>query len=188
MYIRYWSSTDNGPGSDTSLSYLRAILRFAPVRLISMSGVLIGPWRAMDSLLMTPMAGPMINVACARPDQWVQSIAVAMPKADAMHASLAKGETIPVKTESETIARELYTASAKRNVLIALDLPATTVQAKAANRYDVVLVPKAIDANAWAARCILQGVEPRLEQQVIFTPVPIAATAMRTFRTLVTLD
>jgi hypothetical protein len=184
MYIRLWAPTDLSGASETALSYARALLRLAPVRLISLTGMLdTRDWRTMTSLLMTPMAGDMINVVCSSPAYWIKHITVAMPERDTMRESLTVGEEVPTKVEREVMEREIWTSLAARNVLIATSLPNTKRQAEAANRYEALIVPAPDLALSWSSRCASLGTQTKYLPTIV--PVPIQRDAMQTLRGLV---
>lgn len=127
-YVRFFVSTEGMLGP-VALSYLRSILRIAPVRLVCMSGELEGPWTAMHKLLMTPMDEPMIaNVVCTHPMIWSRSLTVPMPKT----------ATSPAERASRTV--ELYTDGV-RNVLFAAAPPTSKAQREAAAKYEAIVVP-----------------------------------------------
>jgi hypothetical protein len=182
-YIRLWAPTDGSAAAADALAYARAMLRFAPVRLISLTGRLDGPgWGTMATLLTTPMRGDMINVVCGPPEYWVKSLTVAMPERDVMHESLAAGETRPVKTKSEVMERELWTSLAARNVLIATGLPQTDRQAVTANRYDAIITPSADVALPWSMRFATLRMDSRVLPAIVTLPITSGA---RVFRDLV---
>ncbi len=127
-YIRFFVSTD-GTINAAALSYLRSLLRIAPVRLVLMSGELEGPWIAMGRLLATPMDEPMIaNVVCTHPPLWTRALSVAMPK------------TATATAERVTRTIELYTAGV-RNVLLCVEPPSSKAERDAALKYEAIIVP-----------------------------------------------
>jgi hypothetical protein len=127
-YIRFFVSTD-GVLSVAALSYLRSILRIAPVRLVLMSGELEGPWISLARLLATPMDEPMIaNVVCTHPQLWTRALSVPMPKTETAAAGRATG----------TI--ELHTAGV-HNVLLCAEAPTSKAERDAAAKYEAIVVP-----------------------------------------------
>lgn len=181
-HIRLWAQTDITSSAVLALEYARALVRYAPVRLITVSGLLEGPWRAMARLLETPQVMPYINVVCADQEHWTRTITVGMPEQDGMRTAIATGKT-PQKVKSEAMERELYTVGI-RNVLIALALPTLPRYAIAANKYEHVIVPTQELADQWG-KAMPQGSLWRTPT-VIPSPVPIEK--LREFRAAVTAE
>lgn len=143
VYLRFFADTSGSRTGQVALEYARSLVRMAPVRLVSVSGALEGGWRALDRLLVTPMAGQMIaNVVCTEPELWVRRLKVPMPKHDPLAATLATGELPGVEPGVEVAERvmELYTEGV-RNVLIAVAPAKNKDQAATAARYEMVIAP-----------------------------------------------
>lgn len=142
-YIRYYAATNEGSTALAALAYLRSVVRIAPVRLVTFSGSLDGPWDAMSNLLTTPMINPMIaNIVCTEPEYWAHRLSVPMPKQDAFADGLEMTRSIrkAAKIERETRVIELHTANT-RNVLIATSIPKSKDHCVAAAKYEAIIVP-----------------------------------------------
>lgn len=138
IYVRYFATTDDSPTGVIALEYLRSIMKFAPVRVLSVSGGLSGQWEAYAQLLATPLTYPFVNVVCCDPARWCWTQQVAMPRKDRT-----------LETTEGTF--ELYTDGI-RNVLVATALPAEGCQQHTAARYEAIVVPAERLAIAWPVR------------------------------------
>lgn len=124
-YLRYFATTDDTELGRMGLEYLKSMLRVGPVRVLSMSGGMFGPWAPYAQLLGTPVSYPFVNVVCAEPARWTWRQVVATDK-DPVDGRV-----------------ELYTAGV-RNVLLAGpgDPPGVlTAQAATAMRFEALVVP-----------------------------------------------
>lgn len=193
MHIRLWAPTDQSPSAVLALEYARALVRYAPVRLITTTGKLLGAWADMKRLLETPMPAPLLNVVCCDEENWVRSIKVGMPEEDRMHASIATGKVDTGKVKTEEFDRELYTVGV-RNVLIASKLPSALVFARTAAKYESIVVPTHELQLAWTSnQALLLSGEPRdsdgwrrFASGPIPTCIKVPVTELREFRVAVT--
>lgn len=150
MFIRLWAPTDLSEAAATALLYARALIRFEPVRLVTTTNQLEGPWQHMHRLLETPMVTPMVNVVCDLPERWTRTVPVGMPASDTMQATIASGKPQTTKVDVVNKEIELWTHGV-RNVLFALDLAKTPEQAATANKYDAVIMPTIEQVLAWSS-------------------------------------
>lgn len=157
--IRYFAQTDASDTGQVAFYYLRALLRIAPVRLISAAPGLEGPWTAAARLLATPMALSFVNVVCRNPSRWRWQQNVAMPNLD------AQGNV--VSTDHARGDIELYTKGV-RNVLLVNDPPPEAPAAlegalQTALRYQAFVVPTLDLGARWQ----------RLDCHARVIPVPV---------------
>lgn len=150
MHIRLWAATDLSESGTLALEYARALVRIAPVRLISVTGLLEGSWRSMQRLLETPMVTPLVNVVCCDEGNWIRTIRVGMPEEDRMQASIASGKVQSAKVKTEPMDRELYTVGV-RNVLVARELPSALAFSRTAAKYESIVVPTHELQLAWTS-------------------------------------
>ncbi len=155
MMIRYFAETDDSNYGRLALEYLKALLRLAPVRALSVSmpGAMSRSWDAYYGLFMTSMGAPYVNVVCCHPRRWVW--------ANRIQAPLRGGGFEPIDSTTE-----LYTVGV-RNVLLTSGppsgapprhLPSALSQVAAARRYEAVVVPTATACASW----IELGVSPSI--------------------------
>lgn len=189
-YIRYFCYTDTSSIGQAALEYLRALIRIAPVRIVTLSGGgLQGPWRAFENLLLTPMTGTCVSCVCTSPSRWVWTSSVPMTKRDLFAESggavvLKSTEQLTHDDTYETISpfdevaeisafdevaervEELYTPKL-RNVLFMTHPPQTEQQVVAAQKYEDVIAPSLSVAQSFVARW------PDRRFQAGIVPVPV---------------
>ena len=162
--IRYFASTSDGSDGLLALAYVKALLRIAPVRLLSVSGGMGARWQPFSALLMTPMGTPFVNAVCCPPARWAWTQKVSMPNLD------AKGLVMFQDLAVERL--ELYTAGV-RNVLLTDAIPDPIRHETAiatALRYQALVVPTDEVAHAWR----------RVDCHPTVIPVPVTdITAMQ---------
>ena len=171
-FIRYFAHTDGSMLGIEALSYLRALSRIAPVRLISTSGGLDGAWRAHEALQLTPMAGMFVNCVCADPSRWAWTQKVAMAKSDpwlsgGSDEDVARAMVGDDEADVAEVAEgkfELYTNSV-RNVLFAVTMPRDRAGFATAQRYEAVIV------RSWRDFQWMIAVAQINDAKVIPTPV-----------------
>jgi len=149
-YIRLYAPTDASPTGKVALEYVKALLRIAPVRVISMSGpsAFTGPWEGYQRLaaVAKAQAESYVNAVCAPPDRWTFWMRAKMPNRDGSF-----------EVASERV--ELWTKGV-RNLLFATDHPSgasaedTLAQLATAQKYDAIAVPTADLAAWWLAKGI----------------------------------
>lgn len=159
MYLRYFAECADSDVGRTALSYAQALVRIAPVRLISVGGGhLPAAWEQFRPLLATaldetPKHGHrFVNIVCASPSFWVRSGVLKIVKPGG-----GIGEHIPRK-------HELYTEGV-RNVLILpwkgmVDL--TDEQDEAMRRYQIVISsggdPPGMSVPPWESKLLRSAV------------------------------
>lgn len=142
-YIRLFADTDGGATSSYAVDYCRALVRIAPVRLVSVSGPLSPQWGVFQRLLETSMDGTMLaNVVCTDPSKWIRRLSVPMPKENPLHGALASGEIAELAEDTEVASQviELYTEGV-RNVLLATVAPRAVQERATLERYQAVIAP-----------------------------------------------
>lgn len=149
MFIRYWADTTGSQLSYYALEYMRSFMRVAPVRLISVTGILAGRWQAYSALLATPMAGPLYNVVCCDPSRWTWQERVPASSRPVVPVGDDEELTVPAVTETITGQIELHTTSAVRNVLFAVAPPRSAQQLATAKKYSAIVVPTEDAAKGW---------------------------------------
>lgn len=147
-YIRFWATTDESDAGLIAIDYLRSLMRIAPVRLCSMSNMLYGRWAGYAALMSTDMQGELVNVVCCSPDRWTWVTRVAAPPRD-IAASPPPPGAVEAPPEILTARHELHTASAARNVLIAMAQASGHHEVETAMKYDVVVTPTSELASFW---------------------------------------
>lgn len=144
MYIRYFAATTDDLVGRAARLYMRSLVQYAPVRLISMTGMLEGAWDRFTANLITPLAPPWINVVCADPARWTWLHQVAMPKHD---ANPVDAGDVPI----EGIARErveLYTPGV-HNILFATVMPRSKAELQSALKYETLVVMSHEQDASW---------------------------------------
>ena len=164
-YVRLYAPTDASPTGKIALEYVKALLRIAPVRVISVSGpsAFSGPWEGYQRLaaVAKARAETYVNAVCAPPDRWTFWMRAKMPNRDGSF-----------EVASERV--ELWTQGV-RNLLFAADHPSDAsaenelAQIATAKKYDAILVPTADLAAWWLA----QGITAHVIQ------VPVDPNALR---------
>lgn len=157
MFIRYWADTTGSQLSYYALEYMRSFMRVAPVRLISVTGVLAGRWQAYGELLATPMTPAFINAVCCDPARWTWHERVPAGSRPVVPVGDHEEVVVPEVTETITGMVELHTAGV-RNVLFAVAPPRSAAQLATAKKYDVVVVPSSSHGDGW----IKNGIQPRV--------------------------
>ncbi len=184
MYVRVFAETSESPAGLLALSYVRAIHRFAPVRLVGMgSPMLRGAWASLAGLLLTPMDDRVqhghkwINVVATGPDHWRRQMTVAMPKRDVKPADLAAGAFATGGADLERAVQsiELYTAGV-RNVLIPCGAW-TLAQINGALKYEDVIIPPSLAQTPAGAQIraewIIDADEPhKVRASILGLPQP----------------
>lgn len=144
MYIRYFAATTDDIVGRAARLYMRSMVQYAPVRLLSLTGILEGAWDTFTANLITPLVPPWINVVCVDPSRWTWLHQVAMPKHD---ANPVDAGDVPI----EGIARErieLYTADV-HNILFATVMPRSKAEMTTALRYESLVVASDEQAASW---------------------------------------
>lgn len=152
-FIRYIAATDETPTGVMAFEYLRALLRIAPVRVMSMSGAINGKWEHYAALLATDIKGPFVNVVCCDPARWRWDHQFDMPRADG---------TIERVVESVC----LYT-SGVRNVLITDRAADEYAALPEGQRYEAIIVPTLALHDEWQAK---------LARDTDIVPIPVTNT------------
>ncbi len=143
-FIRYFAVTNGSEVGAFGANYLLSLLRLAPVRLVSTSGLLEGVWRRYETLLMTPMTGTCVSCVCTHPSSWIEDMAVPMPAQNLGAQGAAMTDSAPKTAGTARGVRELYTPPGKtvlRNVLFMVEPPKTDAQRQTAARYEAVVIP-----------------------------------------------
>ncbi len=170
-FIRYMAATDESPVGIIALEYLKALLRLAPVRLVSMSGTGISArWERYAVLLGTPMRPTMVSVVCCDPARWTWKQHIDIPVLSPAGHVIVRG----ADRVTERISRryELYTEGC-RNVLLAASPLSDYHQVLTAQRYEALVVPTTELAELWRHPDNLfdPKVEPYFQPTVITVPV-----------------
>lgn len=145
-YIRYFATTDNSAIGALALELCKSMLKVAPVRLVTMTSVLVDEWLNFARLTTTPMVGSFVNVVACDPSRWTWTQRVPMPDKDTWQVGIQNpGEMLPtppqpVKVEYATSRASLYTADV-RNVLYAVAPPRSKVELEAGLLFETILVP-----------------------------------------------
>lgn len=136
-FIRYFADTSDTPLGKAALEYCKSLCRIAPVRVVSLSGGLYGPWSPYAELAWTPMEGVYVNAVCCHPSRWVMVMAVPMPDTD---IDMVVGPIGDPKRPAEVATGrvELRTAGV-RNVLFVVVPPTTPDQHQTAAQYEAVI-------------------------------------------------
>ena len=163
MFIRLFADTTGSAASDVALEYMRSLMRVAPVRLITVTGPLVGRWMGYGQLLATPMLGDFVNCVACDPARWtwVERVPMGSKPIDIGEIGDGKELTVPAAPELASGRVELYTLG-KRNVLFVIAPPRSKVETEAAKKYEVFVRPT---------------VEPWLDGlgcQPIVIPVPVS--------------
>lgn len=169
-FIRYFAQTDESELGKAALEYGKSMLRIAPLRIVSLSGGLIGAWRRYDNLLLTPMAGTYVNAVCTSPDRWVWTSSVPMTDSGVDEPwspwdARPDWNPVPAKTEVVERVEELYTPSV-RNVLFMASMPTSDQQRAAAMKYEVI-----ISSLRVAQFMVSRWPQNRFEAGIVSTPV-----------------
>lgn len=185
-FIRYFAHTDNSELGKIALEYLRSMVRIAPVRVVSMSGGLVGAWDRLESMLLTPMTGSYVNAVCCHPSRWIWEAVVPMTDAAAdicdpdlpaaphvvvdgspndRHVEVEMPAMQPT-TEYARGVEELYTPKV-RNVLFIGTVQTTDQQHATARKYEAVILPDLARCQTISARW------PDLRFDGAVVPVPV---------------
>lgn len=148
MYIRFFADTTNSPLGVTALEYARSLMRVAPLRVVSVTGLFSGPWTAYEKLMATPMVGGLINAVCCDPARWTWIQKVPMPEADIssedMKALAATGAAPAAlsKKPAEVLSERVgfYTIGV-RNILFAAAVPRAQAEIVEAAKYECIVTP-----------------------------------------------
>lgn len=129
VFIRYFATTDDSPTGRMALEYLKSMLRIAPVRVVSLTGLPLGDWTYYGQALHTPTpVGPRcISVVCSHPARWAFTRRVTIPAT----------ERSPAEDLEHTV--DFYTPGL-HNVLVVPEVPGET-QAATAAKYQARIVP-----------------------------------------------
>jgi hypothetical protein len=148
-YIRYFTCTDGSGIGALALELAKSMLNIAPVRAISMTGVLVDEWMKYANLTLTPMVGSYVNVVACDPSRWTWVTKVPMPEKDAWQSAVADVEVQGMgEIEYATERKSLYTANV-RNVLYAIAPPRSMVELKAVSKFEAVIVPNKTHHTWW---------------------------------------
>lgn len=148
-YIRYFATTDNSTVGALALELCKSMLKIAPVRLATMTTVLVDEWLKYAKLTVTPMVGSYVNVVATDPSKWTWLAKVPMPERDAWADGPVNGNGNAMgDVEYATERQSLYTAGV-RNVLYAVVPPRTQPELKVAHKFDVILVPNEENRKWW---------------------------------------
>lgn len=145
--IRYFATTDDSPTGKVALEYLKSLLRIAPVRVGSMTGMMSGAWENYALLLSTPLHARYVNVVCCASSRWTWVQNVPMTNAKGQRDGTASGR------------QELYTAGV-HNVLLAASFPVDPHAIATAARYEAVITPSDQYMAMWAKHKIDTTVIP----------------------------
>lgn len=148
-YIRYFACTDGSGIGALALALARSMEKVAPVRLVSMTGVLIDDWLTMARMTTTPMIGAYVNVVACDPSRWSYELRVPMPSHDAWVSATRDTEVVGAgKVEVASARHSLYTAGV-RNVLFAVAPPRDRRQLEDARAFESVIVPNEEHRKWW---------------------------------------
>lgn len=181
MFIRYFADTTGSALSEAALEYMRAFLRLAPVRLVSVTGALGGVrWPGYAKLLTTPMVGSFANAVCCDPSRWTWIERVPMGESAVDHTAIGAGKDLEIPHAPEVAKGrvELYTAGV-RNILFAVAPPRSKPELETALKYQAIVVPSEQAVSAWDVHG--EALDRRLHiQDVLIMPsVPHALERMR---------
>jgi hypothetical protein len=159
MFIRLFADTTGSALSYYALEYMRSMMRTAPVRLASVTGVLAGRWQAYGQLLATPMLGHFVNVVCCDPSRWTWIEKVPAGERAVDHREIGDDKEIAIPATAETISGrvELYTAG-HRNLLFAVAPPRSSSHLTTALKYEAIVVPTEEHASGWRKHGLLPTV------------------------------
>lgn len=165
MFIRFFADTTGSQLSYYALEYMRSFMRVAPVRLVSVTGILAGRWQAYGQLLATPMAGQLVSAVCCDPSRWtwIQKVDAAARPVNHLEIAADSEITIPEPTETISGRIELYTANV-HNVLFAITPPRSTAHLSTGIKYEAIVVPDEKQASAWRKHA-------RTEPTILTAPV-----------------
>lgn len=164
-YIRFFATTDDSALARAGLEYAKALCRIAPVRLITLSGTLMGPWRAFGELMGTPMMGAGISAVATDPSRWVWAMEVPMPEQENGAQQILASDDLGHLGAKESVrgTAELYTVG-QRNILFPIASPRDSRQLEAAEKYESIVVPSE-SHSAWWSRCSVK--------ETIIVPQPV---------------
>jgi|SRR6185295_3207092 len=162
-HIRYYAATDATPVGRAALDYLKGLLRIAPVRVLSVTGGLQGPWERFGTVLSTPIGPTFINVVCCDPARWTWIQKIDMP-------NVVDGKVVSTEHAEQRI--ELYTRGV-RNVLLIASTEARVEQAASALRYDAVVAIDHLVAAKIGATLQLARVAYAMTHAAAKTPIVI---------------
>lgn len=145
-FLRLFAVTDDTPLGHAALAFCKALCRLGPVRVISTTGGLTGPWAPYAELTMTPADGTYVNCVCTHPSSWVERRSMPMPAQEgASFAAALENDPDKPAPKIDGFAAgviELYTPKALRNVILVVSPPITAEQEIAPAKYDAVLIDK----------------------------------------------
>lgn len=146
MFIRYFADTTGSDASIVALEYMRALMRIAPVRLISVTGPLAMRWMGYGQLLTTPMLGRFVNCVACDPSRWTWQQRVMASARPVSPGDLVAGKELTAPAPTETIEGTvgLYT-SGVRNVLFVIARPRSKRELEASRQYEAIVVPEPAD-------------------------------------------
>lgn len=156
-HIRVFADTTDSPLGLAAFEYTKSLMRIAPVRVVTMTGTLVGRWMGYMSLLTTPMMGSCVNTVCCAPERWTWLAQVPMPDRNVGPVQAAMGGV--EATEVAAAWQELHTEG-MRNVLFTIANPADLEppQIRTALKYDALVVPDGLHMSLWIAA----GAHPRI--------------------------
>lgn len=150
MFIRYFADTTGSDASIVALEYMRALMRIAPVRLITVTGPLAGRWMGYGQLLTTPMLGGFVNCVACDPSRWTWQQRVEASSRPVLPGDLAAGKELTAPASTETIVGNvgLYT-SGVRNVLFVIARPRSKREIDASRQYEAIVLPSIAADDIW---------------------------------------
>lgn len=148
-YIRYFATTDGSAIGALALELAKSMQKIAPVRVVSMSGVLVDEWMKHAHMTATPMVGSYVNVVACDPSRWVMDLKIPMPERDTWQSATSGVKAGAGKVEFARERRSLYTAGV-RNVLYAVAAPRSRSELDAALAFECVIAPNETHRRWWA--------------------------------------
>jgi hypothetical protein len=150
-HIRLFACTEDSALGHAALAYARSLLRIAPVRLVTFSGTLEGPWRPYGELLGTAMHGTGVTCVAVDPSRWVWSMEIPMPEQDGGVAAIVAADDLGHVGAHTVLKRsaEIYSSGGTRHVLFAIATPRDGRQLAAAEKYEEIVVPGEHYADWW---------------------------------------
>lgn len=169
-YIRCFATTDGSAMGVLALELCKAMERIAPVRAVSMSGVLVGRWLSRADLTMTAMVGSFANVVACDPGRWTWTQRIPMPQHNAWQSAMTDSQVKGLgKVEVAEARKSLYTANV-RNVLYALAVPRAQPELEAALLFESIIVPNEQHLAWW---------KKHTSRTPVLLPFPFDASALR---------
>jgi hypothetical protein len=151
-HIRLFATTDDSALGRAACAYAKSLVRIAPVRLVTFTGTLEGPWRPFGELMATPMDGVGITCVAVDPSRWVWSLAIPMPTEDGGAQAIIADDNLGHlgAHEVQKAVAEIYSPGG-RHVLFPIATPRDARQLRAAEKYEVIVVPSESHKAWWLA-------------------------------------